>query len=86
MNKQTFEKNSSFFFSSSGRSGSLPSIIFRTLFKIRYKTRNPYLITLKFGTDKQHIKGNSQTKFCMNLINFQAVINNYPHEKIKMFC
>ena len=29
---------------------------------------NPYSITLKIDTDKQHIKANSHTKFCMNLI------------------
>jgi len=54
---------------------------FRTLFNNCYKTRNPYLITLKFGADKQRIKVNSH---CMNVIYFQDVINNYLGEKLKV--
>jgi len=41
------------------------------LFKNCYKTDYSYS---KFGTDKQHIKANFHTKFCMNLINVQGDI------------
>jgi len=57
---------------------------FHTLFKNYYKAQNPHLITLKFCTAKQHIKANSQTKFCMILINFQDIINSYLREKLKV--
>ena len=35
---------------------------------------------LKFGTDKQNIKANFHTKFCINLIIAQDVINDYSCE------
>jgi len=34
------------------------------------------LIALKFGTNKEHIKANSATKFGMNLISIQCVKSN----------
>jgi len=46
-----------------------------------FKTINLYSITLKLGTDKQHVKANFHTKFCMNLINVQDAVNNYSCEK-----
>ena len=40
-------------------------------------------MTLKFGTDKEHIKANVHTKFCTNSINVQDVMNDYSRKKIK---
>ena len=51
MSKQTFEKKS-FFFLLRGLQGL--RLFFSHILKY-----NPYLITLKFGTDKQHIKDKS---------------------------
>ena len=42
-------------------------------YKNRYKFLMHYLITLKFGTNKEHIKVNSGTEFGMNLISIQCV-------------
>ena len=73
MSKQTF-KNVFFLLLRDLPGGSRDlDYSFRTLFKICNKTKNPDLITLKFGTNKQRIKGDSHTKFCMNSINVQDV-------------
>ena len=53
---------------------------FRTLFKNCYKTKNPYLITLKiWGADKQHIKANPNS---MNLKMLSTII---CVKKLKVF-
>ena len=77
MSKQTFKKFLHFFFFSRDLQGAPGAwnYSFHTLFKIHYKKRNPYSITLKLSTDKRHIKTNSNTKFCMNSINAHNVIS-----------
>ena len=58
-----------FFFSS--------STSFRTLCKIRHKTRMRAPIGLKFGTLKGLIKANLSTKFGRNPMNIHGVMTNY---------
>ena len=68
MSEQTFVLISSFFFSSSS---------FRTLRKIRHKTRMRTPIRLKFGTLKGLIKADLSTNFGRNPMNIHGVMTNY---------
>ena len=53
------------------------STSFRTLCKIRHKTRIRAPIGLKFGTLKGLIKANLSTKFGRNPMNIHGVMTNY---------
>ena len=44
--------------------------------KNRYNFLMCSLIALKFGTNKEHIKVNSGTKFGMNLISMQCIMSD----------
>ena len=50
---------------------------FRTLRKIRHKTRIRARIEMKFGIRKGPIKANLSTKFGMNPMNIHGVITDY---------
>ena len=67
MSEQNFVLISSFFSSSS----------FRTLRKIRHKTRMRARIGLKFGTLKGLIKADLRTNFGMNPMNIHGVMTDY---------
>jgi len=67
MSNQTVKKLFSLWMPPGGSGGFNYS--FCTLFKNLYETINPYLITLKFGTDKQqNYKANFHTKFYLNQV------------------
>ena len=68
--EQNFVLISSFFFSSSTSS-------FRTLHKIRHKTRMRAWIGLKFGTPKGLIKADLCTNFGRNPMNIHGVMTDY---------
>ena len=68
MSEQIFVLISSFFSSSSS---------FRTLHKIRHKTRIHARIELKFGTLKGLIKADLRTNVGRNPMNIQGVMTNY---------
>ena len=77
-----FEENrSSHFRDTSGQSldfvSSFFSSSFRTLCKIRNKTRIRAWIGLKFGTVKGLIKANLSTKFGRNPMNIHGVMTDY---------
>ena len=67
MSEQNFVLISSFFSSSS----------FRTLRKIRHKTRMRTRIGLKFGTLKGLIKADLRTNFGRNPMNIHGVMTDY---------
>ena len=46
----------------------------------------PYLIALKFGTQKGGIKAHISTNFGWNMINRQRVISNYSRKIIPICC
>ena len=61
------------------------SISFRTLCKNCYNTQTCNLIASIFGTNDEHIKVNSHTKFAVNLINIQGVMHIYSRKKGETF-
>ena len=44
-----------------------------------------YLIALIFGTNEEHTKVNSRTKFAVNLMNIQGGMSVYSHNKDQTF-
>ena len=51
-----------------------------------YKTRTPYLIALKFGTEKGGIKTHLGINFGLNTINRQRVISEYSRNITPIYC
>ena len=51
-----------------------------------YKTRTPYPITLKFGTQKGDIKAHLGTTFGWNTINRQRVMSDYSRKITPICC
>ena len=78
MSEQNFVLISLFFSSSSSA--------FRTLRKIRHKTRMRAQIELKFGTLKRLIKVDLSTNFSRNPMNIHGVITNYLHKIRSKVC
>ena len=58
----------------------------RTLTKNCYKTRTPYPIALKFGTQKGDIKAHLGTNFGWNTINRQRVMSDYSRKITPICC
>ena len=59
---------------------------FRTLTKNCYKTRTPYPIALKFGTQKGGTKAHLGTNFGRNTINRQRVMSDYSRKITPICC
>ena len=74
------------FFSYSSSSASSTSSSFRTLRKIRHKTRMRAWIGLKFGTRKGLIKADLCTNFGRNLMNIHGVITDYVRKIRSKVC
>ena len=55
-------------------------------YKNCYKTRTPYLIALKFGTQKGDIKEHLGTNFGWNTINRQSVMSDYSRKITPICC
>ena len=73
--------------------GSVSSFFFFLFFfflshtyKNCYKTRTPYPIALKFGTQKADIKAHLGTKFGWNTINRQRVMSDYSRKITPICC
>ena len=55
-------------------------------YKNCYKTRTPYPIALKFGTQKGGIKAHLGTNYGWNMINRQRVMSNYSRKITPICC
>ena len=59
---------------------------FSHTYKNCYKTRTPYPIALKFGSQKGGIKEHLGTNFGWNMINRQRVMSNYSRKITPICC
>ena len=60
------------------------STYFCALCKYCYKMQMCNSIASLFGTNEEHVKVDSRTKFAMNLRNIQGVMSIYSCDKIKL--
>ena len=60
--------------------------LFSHTYKNCYKTRSPYPIALKFGTQKGGTKAHLGTKFVWNTINRQRVMSDYSRKITPICC
>ena len=77
MGVQSFVLFFSFFF---------PSYAVQGLEGLRYKLQTCNSIASIFGTNEDRVTVDSRTKFAVNLINIQEVMNIYSRKKRSNFC